>query len=279
MEHEAHEYSDPVRGIATTYPTSSRRDSLNEAFDDMSISGSMNNSNSCLSDYHHNMGQGNQPFGIRIPIPLKKQGQVKDFTKPVINNPFLDEFLRWPVTATDPKSAGAFPNQASKPPGNLPFQQNFNNFAGMHYNSDHNSSFDSHNDTKNASPDYNNTNETASPQMFSPQSLFSLPFLSLFGLSALQFNQQGMNLGPKFVGPLSFDERQERIRRYLEKKKNRKWKNIRYSVRKNLAEKRQRCQGRFVKSKVPFAFPPSAGNSNPQSSQSFDHMKLSTMSE
>ena len=52
-----------------------------------------------------------------------------------------------------------------------------------------------------------------------------------------------------YIGPLTKEERKERIDRYLEKKKNRLWKNIRYNVRKVLADKRERVQGRFVKTK------------------------------
>ena len=38
------------------------------------------------------------------------------------------------------------------------------------------------------------------------------------------------------IGPLTAEQRKEKVDRYLEKKKNRKWKNVRYDVRRNLAE-------------------------------------------
>lgn len=37
------------------------------------------------------------------------------------------------------------------------------------------------------------------------------------------------------------------MERYLEKKKSRQWKNVKYTVRQELAEGRKRVQGKFVK--------------------------------
>lgn len=53
------------------------------------------------------------------------------------------------------------------------------------------------------------------------------------------------------IGNLTEAERREKVDKYLEKKKNRRWKNIRYKVRQNLADSRQRSQGRFIKSNNP----------------------------
>lgn len=59
----------------------------------------------------------------------------------------------------------------------------------------------------------------------------------------------------KFIGPLTLEERKQKITRYLEKKKKRKWKYVRYNIRKDLADQRQRFQGRFVKTnKIKFPF-------------------------
>jgi len=52
---------------------------------------------------------------------------------------------------------------------------------------------------------------------------------------------------PHYIGPLTREERKEKVERFLEKKKHRKWKHIRYAIRKDLAEQRERVQGRFVK--------------------------------
>ena len=51
----------------------------------------------------------------------------------------------------------------------------------------------------------------------------------------------------RFIGPLTLTERNEKLKKYQEKKKNRKWKSIRYNIRKDLADQRERFQGRFVK--------------------------------
>jgi len=42
----------------------------------------------------------------------------------------------------------------------------------------------------------------------------------------------------QMVGKITKRERREKVQRYLEKKKKRNWKSIRYEVRKDLAEKR-----------------------------------------
>ena len=52
---------------------------------------------------------------------------------------------------------------------------------------------------------------------------------------------------PMRVGTLSYEERQTKLQRYREKKKNRVWcKKINYNCRKKVAENRLRIKGRFV---------------------------------
>ncbi|CAD8046339.1 unnamed protein product [Paramecium sonneborni] len=59
--------------------------------------------------------------------------------------------------------------------------------------------------------------------------------------------QKLLNPGQK----LSKEERAAKVAAYLEKKHNRQWKQVRYPIRKNLAEYRQREQGRFTKTDKP----------------------------
>lgn len=70
--------------------------------------------------------------------------------------------------------------------------------------------------------------------------------------------KQLQNTNIQFLGPLTLEERAAKVNKYLEKKKNRKWKYVRYSVRKDLADQRQRVQGRFVKTNKKLFFPMNA---------------------
>eukprot|EP01017_Pseudomicrothorax_dubius_P038680 TRINITY_DN5840_c0_g1_i1.p1 TRINITY_DN5840_c0_g1~~TRINITY_DN5840_c0_g1_i1.p1 ORF type:complete len:181 (+),score=31.49 TRINITY_DN5840_c0_g1_i1:53-595(+) len=96
---------------------------------------------------------------------------------------------------------------------------------------------------------------------FPASPMLSLPFFNWMNLSAFNYHLNSTMKRSKYIGPLTVEERQERIAKYLEKKKGRRWKSIRYNIRKNLAEKRERFQGRFVKSKMPFYWNP-ANNIN-----------------
>eukprot|EP00940_MAST-03C_sp_MAST-3C-sp2_P000090 g90.t1 len=75
----------------------------------------------------------------------------------------------------------------------------------------------------------------------SPISRGSLPY-NLPLKYALSYNKGGN------VGIYNPEERQKVLKRYHDKRRSRNWaKKIRYSCRKNLAEKRHRVHGRFVK--------------------------------
>jgi hypothetical protein len=52
---------------------------------------------------------------------------------------------------------------------------------------------------------------------------------------------------PGFVGAYSFEARQRRLERFLEKRSGRVWeKTVKYDVRQQFAMKRLRVKGRFV---------------------------------
>jgi hypothetical protein len=42
----------------------------------------------------------------------------------------------------------------------------------------------------------------------------------------------------KMIGPLTEEERKIKLEKYLDKKKNRKWKIVKYTIRKSLADQR-----------------------------------------
>lgn len=251
LEISQNDIQDNGRNLSTI-PMSSRRDSLNEAFDDLTLSGAM--TNSILSENGNNNFQPmRKSLDIKIPI-ARKLGCV-DTTKPVINNPYLDSFL----------SFGNYDNLRNN-------QQNI--FGGFSKRSpeftymDH-TTRESSND-KTASQE-NNLIENG----HSSSNFFRNAFASLFNLTGLQYASDNRQ---RFVGRLTAAERQEKVRKFLEKKKNRKFKSIRYSVRKNLAEKRQRIQGRFVKSKSPLIYLPdlqSGEKSNNSSDEKIRHNSFS----
>jgi len=102
-------------------------------------------------------------------------------------------------------------------------------------------------------------------------SFFNTPFASPVGvyLNNLAMNTPTFEKKPKLfdvmpnfsdptfqmIGPLTREERMEKVQKFLDKKHNRRWKQVRYGVRKELADKRERVQGRFVKTKrSPFKF-------------------------
>lgn len=275
------EPSDPRDFGRLSIDSGSRKNSLNECFEDLTLSGSLNNSFNSDNHLSHSPPPATAGFNIKIPIP-RKIGVGTDTTKPVFNNPFLEDFLKWPSPPVEQTPGGMF--QSSPGAQHFPFnnfkhgsfggfpgnstaiasaQHKFGDITGGNLtnsdgvgmiNSSFSSGHESSSDTK-YTPDSDHSN--GNPLACNPQNLFGLPLLSLFSLGA--FNMQLQNGGmkaaaPKFVGPLTLEERQEKISKYMEKKKNRRWKSIRYSIRKSLAEKRQRFQGRFVKTKMPFYF-------------------------
>lgn len=90
---------------------------------------------------------------------------------------------------------------------------------------------------------------------------FNLPFMmpsnllsdSQNSVSTHSESERPFGYKGSYIGPLTQDQRQDKVGKYLEKKKNRKWKHIRYGIRKDLADKRERVQGRFVKTPKMFS--------------------------
>lgn len=63
----------------------------------------------------------------------------------------------------------------------------------------------------------------------------------------LYLHKNHLNVSMK-IGTLTYEQRQIKLKRYREKKKNRVWsKKINYNCRKKVAENRLRIRGRFVK--------------------------------
>ena len=117
------------------------------------------------------------------------------------------------------------------------------------------------------------TNNPGTQEKFKMSSIFTSFFNSPLGNPFLKpdlFSQQFMsdsqasgsthsdsefkfNYKEKYIGNLTQEQRQEKLNKYMEKKNNRKWKHIRYNIRKDLADKRERVQGRFVKTPKMFS--------------------------
>eukprot|EP00744_Colponema_vietnamica_P002068 GILI01003326.1.p1 GENE.GILI01003326.1~~GILI01003326.1.p1 ORF type:complete len:317 (+),score=63.11 GILI01003326.1:264-1214(+) len=77
------------------------------------------------------------------------------------------------------------------------------------------------------------------------------PFLSSIGQVMDDIKFLNLSSTSERIGTLTREERAEKIRKYLDKKNRRVWdKKVRYECRKNLADRRQRVKGRFVKGPV-----------------------------
>lgn len=95
----------------------------------------------------------------------------------------------------------------------------------------------------------NNSNPTANPTVvIGLNSGASSSAVSASPGTAGQTQQQGL---PGVIVPYTWEERQQRIARYLAKKQRRVWKkSVKYDCRKRLAEGRPRVKGRFVSHKA-----------------------------
>ena len=83
-------------------------------------------------------------------------------------------------------------------------------------------------------------------------------FLNPYLIYGMPINLQellGMNIQfpqkIECIGLLTKEERRQKVENYLEKKKNRNFRQIRYKTRKDLADNRERIHGRFVKNQKP----------------------------
>ena len=85
-----------------------------------------------------------------------------------------------------------------------------------------------------------------SEAIIAPKAVKAITHYLLIPAAPLLFDSR---IFPLFAGPLTTNDRAAKVMRYLEKKRRRKFaRHIRYECRQNLAVKRTRVNGRFVKS-------------------------------
>lgn len=229
---------------------SSRKDSLNEGFSALSIEGKHEKAPLATSPAStaDTPNSTNGDYVMKIPKPLKfgqslTSSAIHQTQSDLPNHYYKkDEFLENLI-------------QISK-----------NDVAGIskYLNLDLNSKLISLDRTLNQEGDTKKSSSSIITSFFSSPfsttlAAFMNPLLQVSNKMDIEDSQSSFNssIKPKlnsmdqslFVGPLTREERMKKIQTYLEKKKNRRSKNIRYTIRKDLADKRERIQGRFVKTK------------------------------
>ena len=215
----------------------SRKDSFNEDFNELSLNKEIKNSTSLYNTPKLNVGRTiiQNPHTINIPKPLKLGQPKEENTKPSLQNPtknkdfFFENLIK--IGSKDIEGITKY----------LDLNLNEKLFTWNQMNCLQ--------DEKTDKNRLNLLNNFLNSPLGIPLMNFKSPFMpsseliQIKGLSEYARYPYSSN----FIGPLTKNQRIEKIDKYMDKKRNRKWKHIRYGIRKDLADKRERCQGRFVK--------------------------------
>ena len=221
--------------------TNTRKESLNDSFTCMN-----NNSTTPLKNT-------SSDFSVNIPKPIRpgpgysnkkydNSGATNNNNNYNENQKLVDKLLKMQLNDLKPITDFLQKHQDMEKKAEIPLNNNKDDINKSKQNSDQ---------------------KLANDKFSFP--LFYFPFGVPLGKTSLsEFLQQNFEDLKKsqsqtpsvhFVGPLTLEERAQKVNRYLEKKKKRKWKYVRYNIRKDLADQRQRVQGRFVKTnKIKFPF-------------------------
>mmetsp|Transcript_8322 Transcript_8322/g.12280 ORF Transcript_8322/g.12280 Transcript_8322/m.12280 type:complete len:122 (+) Transcript_8322:22-387(+) len=89
--------------------------------------------------------------------------------------------------------------------------------------------------------------QTEIATLLQPLQSFDPGLMAFLDFSVMSNFIQEKQLEPKPIGPISREERRQKINRYLQKRQRRNFrKKISYECRKTVADKRVRVKGRFV---------------------------------
>lgn len=229
------EYINKKRKLSEDYSqesTNTRKESMTDSFTNLQNYSAVNPLRNISTDFSVNI-----PKPIRANFSNKKviNGANNNFNE---NQKLVDNLFKMKL------------NDLSKPFTNYFQKQELEKSAG---NVDEMKAEENPNDSKPSINKY-----SSFPLFYFP---FGVPLCKTKFSEYLQQNLEDLKKNQsqtptlQYVGPLTLEERAEKINRYLEKKKKRKWKYVRYNIRKDLADQRQRVQGRFVKTnKIKFPF-------------------------
>jgi hypothetical protein len=89
---------------------------------------------------------------------------------------------------------------------------------------------------------------TLTPSSIASSSSLHRSKVDPLSMALKKFNEKGGHGGEGYIGIYSPEDRKDRIKRFIDKRKLRMWtKKVKYDVRKNFADSRVRVKGRFVK--------------------------------